>query len=142
MAKKRSRRQERRRHHQVTQTARRREEQAVVTAAVESAKSAFGALIDAAADPEVAPDAFADQVFKLLADDICAELIAANEFGGERGAEIGELAGDDRGRALLAALAQRLGDERHLTWFLANLAESVGDVAGAEAILVQAMDDL
>ena len=142
MARKRDRRQERRRHHQVTQTVRRREERRARAAAIESVRTAFGELIDAADNEAISPEAFADLVCNLLTDDLSARMIADADFGGNRGAEIGDLAGDVRGRALAVMLAERLSDEPRLVWFVANLAEAAGDLDLAERLLQGAMGDL
>jgi hypothetical protein len=142
MARKRDRRQERRRHHQAIQTVRRREERRARAAAIESVRTAFGELADAADDENVSPEAFADRVCNLLTDDLVARMIADPDFGGNRGAEIGVLAGDVRGRALAVMLAERLSDEPRLVWFVANLAEAAGDLDLAERIIQGALGDL
>jgi hypothetical protein len=142
MARKRNRRQDRRRHHQATQAVRRREERRAVTAVIESVRAAFGRLADAAEDEEVTPGEFADQVFKLLSEDLCARMIADPDFGGHRGAEIGTLAGKERGQALAVTLSERLSDEPRLVWFVASLAEAAGDLDTAEHIVKEAMGDL
>jgi len=113
-----------------------------LTAAIESVRMAFGELTDAAEDEAVTPEAFADQVFKLLTEDLSARMIAEPEYGGYRGAEIGELAGNERGQALAVALSERLNDEPRLVWFVASLAEAAGDLDLAEHIVKEAMGNL
>src|SRR5580658_9620648 len=143
MAKKRNnRRQERRRHHQATQALRRREEKREVEAAVENVNVEFAALASAAEDEEVTPSSFADQVVKLLADDLCGRMMADPDFGGNRGADAGWLAGEERGRALVVALSERIDGEPRLLWFTASLAESCGDLETAERILLGAVTSL
>lgn len=113
-----------------------------MTAVIESVRTAFGRLADAAEDEEVTPGEFADQVFKLLSEDLCARMIADPDFGGHRGAEIGTLAGKERGQALAVTLSERLSDEPRLVWFVASLAEAAGDLDTAEHIVKEAMGDL
>lgn len=135
MAKKRNRRQDRRHHHQSTQTLRRREAERRVEAAVESVMEQFAQLAVAAEDAAVTPEAFADRVVELLADDLCRHVITDSDFGADRGANIALLAGEERGRALTAALVGRVGGEPGLVWFVASLAESSGDLDTAERML-------
>ncbi len=113
-----------------------------MTAALESASTAFGELAVAADDEAVTPEALADRVVGLLTEDLCARMISEPDFGARQGGEIGELAGEERGRALAVLLSERLPDEPRLIWFVAGLAEAVDDLDLAEHIVKGAMAEL
>ena len=69
-------------------------------------------------------------------------MISEPDFGARQGGEIGELAGEERGRALAVLLSERLPDEPRLIWFVAGLAEAVDDLDLAEHIVKGAMAEL
>lgn len=129
------RRQKRRRQQQAARDIERQEWCKEVEAAIQGARTAMKALRGAAENDQVTPAEFVQRVTDLLSDEPCATILSDADYAKGQGSAMAEAAGEDRSRALAAALTEGPAEDIDLWWLAAGFADGAEDVDLAEKIV-------